>query len=354
MLLLFFKKLHLRLLSLTWLALASSVILHFSLSWLMLLHAGDNGLTDPKVFWYFYTTTASTVGYGDLSPTSLLGRVYTTFWVIPGGIVLFAAFLAKLSHRFINFWRKSMQGRADYSMLENHIVILGWHEEKTRHMIKLILGDEKSDQWDIVLCATQDMENPCPDEIKFVRGSTLTHQDILSRAAITTAKQVIINADTDAETLAISLAVSALRSAAYIVAYFDSQSMAELLKAHCPTAECISTISAEMLVRSAQDPGSSRVQTQLLSTLSGPTQFSIQIPDNFSCINFWQLFYAFKQQYDATVLGLANTANGNDLILNPTTNYPVNAGQTVYFMASKRLRVSEIDWQKLAETGSSV
>ncbi len=347
MLLLFLKKLHLRLLNLTWLALVISVVLHFGISWLLLLHAEETGLIDREVFWYFYTTTASTVGYGDLSPTSLLGRIYTTFWVIPGGIVLFAAFLAKLSHRFVNFWRKAMQGRVDYSMLEDHIVILGWHDEKTRHMIKLILGDEKSDQSGIVLCATQAMENPCPDDIKFVHGNALTHPDMLSRAAIATARQVIIHADSDDLTLATCLAVSALRSKTHIVAYFDRQTMADLLKAHCPTAECITTISVERLVRSAQDPGSSRVQTQLLSTLTGPTQFSIQVPDSFAGMNYGQLFYAFKEQYDATILGLADTANGDDLTLNPATNHPVKANQTVYFMAPKRLRNNEIDWQRL-------
>lgn len=343
----FLKKLRLRLLNLSWLALISSAVLHFSIAWLMLLQAGETTLADRQVFWYFYTTTASTVGYGDFSPVSLLGRIYTTVWIIPGGIILFAAFLAKLSQHFVNFWRKAMQGRADYSMLRDHIVILGWHEDKTHHMITLILGDKKREQTDIVLCATQEIDNPRQEDINFIHGHSLTSHDVLSRAAVFKAKQVIIDGDSDDQTLATSLAVSALKGSAHIVAYFHRRAVADLLKAHCPTAECITTVSVEMLVRSAQDPGSSRVQTQLLSTLTGPTQFSIQIPDAFSGIDYGQLFYAFKQQYNVTVLGLAQSTNGDDLILNPETQHPVKAGQVIYFMAPQRLRTQDIDWQKL-------
>ena len=66
----------------------------------------------------------------------------------------------------------------------------------------------------------------------------------------------------------------------YIVAYFDQHSFADLLKAHCPHAECNVSLSIELMVRSAQDPGSSRVQRQLLSALEGPTQYSLQVPED--------------------------------------------------------------------------
>ena len=79
-----------------------------------------------------------------------------------------------------------------------------------------------------------------------------------------------------------------------MVAYFDQQSVADLLKAHFANAECNVSLSIEMMVRSAQDPGSSRVQRQLLSTLEGPTQFSLRVPENAAAVNYGTLFSKLK------------------------------------------------------------
>ncbi|MEG3694111.1 ion channel, partial [Vibrio coralliirubri] len=70
---------------------------YIALSWSMLYLAGETDLTSSvTVFAYYLVVTASTVGYGDLSPTTVAGQWIVILFVIPGGLSLFAALLGKV------------------------------------------------------------------------------------------------------------------------------------------------------------------------------------------------------------------------------------------------------------------
>ena len=75
-----------------------------------------------------------------------------------------------------------MRGGTNYKNLSEHIIILGWHGLKTERMVDYIRGDEDSKDSEIVLCAAEDIENPMPDRVKFVRGTALNTPDLLTRA----------------------------------------------------------------------------------------------------------------------------------------------------------------------------
>ncbi len=337
------------LLNMSWLALTFLVGVHFFSSWILLWLAGEHDLVAPDVFWYFYMVTSTTVGYGDYSPVTAPGRAAVSFWLMTGGITLFAAVIGKVTQFLIELWRKRMRGRGDYSHLSEHVVILGWHDDRTPYMVEQILGDKRRDEKEIVLCSTRKMESPLPDQTHFVQGESLTSADLLHRAGIKAASRVIVYGDTDEQTLATGLAVSAAKTKAHIVAHFDSDEMASLLKSHCAQAECTSSISLEQIVRSAQDPGSSRIQAQLLSTLTGPTQYCIQVPDSFAGCAYGALFYALKERHKATAFGVAKSRTGDDLELNPDNGSLVLAGQFVYFMSPERIHADEVDWQSLGQ-----
>ena len=271
-----------------------------------------------------------------------------SLFIMPGGVVLFAGFLGKLSSYFIRVWKKGMQGKGDYSKLSHHVVILGWQKGHTDRMIELIFGDVRRENRDVVLCSPIEMDNPFPDKVHFVRGN-LTSDDVLHRAGVACADRVIVFRNSDDETLAACLSITATHTKAHIVAWFDDPAMARLLKKHCPEVECHSSISIELLVRSAQDPGSSRLQGQLLSTLEGPTQFSIQIPSEFGGATFGQVLKYFKIEHEAIALGIADSFTGDDLQLNPSSAVKVQRRQIIYYMAEKRIKCQEIDWSSVTQ-----
>ncbi|MEE8439130.1 MAG: ion channel, partial [Micropepsaceae bacterium] len=304
-------------------------------------------ISSGEIFWYFYATTATTVGYGDYSPVTEAGRLVTVLWIMPGGIALFTTIIAKVVRRIADRWRKRMRGLSSYANLSGHIVILGWHGAKTQRMVDHIRGDKDGKDREIVLCTAQNVENPIPEQVRFVRGASLNAPDLLTRAGVATADHIIVLGHDDNETLAAALGAAAINHEAHMVAYFDQQSFADLLEAHCSHAECNVSLSIELMVRSAQDPGSSRVQRQLLSTLEGPTQFSLHVPENVDAVNYGALFSELKNAHDATLFGVAKSTLGDDLILNAPSDYRVDAGTILYFMAAQRIEPLDIDWSGL-------
>jgi len=111
---------------LAWDALPALVALHVLVSYAA-MHVFETGeIAETVAFWYYYVTTIATMGYGDIAPKTTGGRLFTTLWVMPGGIMLFTASIGKFVQFIADRWRKRMLGEADYSFMEGHIVILGW------------------------------------------------------------------------------------------------------------------------------------------------------------------------------------------------------------------------------------
>lgn len=340
------KRLYTRVAALSWDIILTISLLHFGASWVLMAGAGEE-IAGPNIFWYFYATTATTVGYGDFSPVTTVGRAITIFWIMPGGIALFTTIIAKVVQLVSDRWRRRMRGLASYENLTGHVVILGWRGARTERMIEQIRGGQGDEEPEIVLCSVLNIENPMPDQVRFVRGVALNEPEVLRRAAAAAAKNIIALGSSDDETLAAALGAAAINPHGHIVAYFDQPSFADLLKAHCPQAECTVSLSIELMVRSAQDPGSSRVQRQLLSALEGPTQFSFQVPAAADAVDYGALFLELKNKHDATLFGVAKSTLGDDLVLNASAGQRVDPGMIVYFMAAQRIEPAQIDWAAL-------
>ena len=48
-------------------------VFHFAVSWELMVLVGGESIASGEIFWYFYATTATTVGYGDYSPVTEAG-----------------------------------------------------------------------------------------------------------------------------------------------------------------------------------------------------------------------------------------------------------------------------------------
>lgn len=330
-----------RLRTLSWPMLVVLTAVHFTVSYWVLRLLGEQSLRDFHTFWYFYLTTATTVGYGDLSPQTVGGRYATTLLVMPGGILLFTSVLARFAQTLIDQWRQRMRGHGDYSHLQGHIVILGWLGRQSERMYDLLKAD-RSERRDIVILANL-AENPRPDDAYFVATGLLSDPDALARTGVREAALLIACGRDDNTTLSVALAAGALNPQAHLVAYFVDKAPADILKLHCPQAECIVSTSVESTVRAAQDPGASRLIRQLLSSLEGEANvYRMGVPGEVASVRYGALLTHLKHEHDATLVAVQR--GGEPLTLNPATDLCVSAGDDLYLIAGERLEPAALDW----------
>lgn len=329
------------------------ITLQASVTYLLFAIAGEDKLTHyPLDFIYYNLVVVSTVGFGDFSPVTHLGKAIVSFWQIPSGMIVFASFIGKITQLFIDIARKNMNGSNDFSHLSDHILLLCWDKHSTEQIVQLILGDKKRQQRQILLCVTEDMKNPLPEnnDVSFAKLRTFSDVNELNRVALQKAKRIIVDGKSDDETLSIALSIATFADKnANITAHFFDETKAQLLKMHCPHIECSIDNSAKMMVRSMQDPGSSQVTEQLLSTLNGATLYSFPTPYFPTDIPFGELFNALKKHYGMILLGFSKDKNGDDMCLNPAENVMISSGLHLYYIANERIAAEDIDWLHIAQ-----
>ena len=313
---------------------------YICLSWIFLYLANEHDLTHSiSNFIYYLFVTASTVGYGDMSPSTDMGKWVVALFIIPGGLGLFAIVIGRVASTFILYWKRGLLGKRRIKV-KQHILILGWNEKRTLHLIKMLQHEEKGYR-PIVLCSRHEIENPLPGEIEFVKVSNFTDHTDMSKACVNNASCIIIDNGEDDITFTAALFCAHQNEQAHILVYFQDESLSNLLKMHCPNAECIPSVAVEMLAKSAVDPGSSELHHELLSTHEGMTQYSVYYPINSDNICFEQLFSYFKQEYDAILIAV-DKGKGMGVEVNPKLDSQISSGDKLFYIADERVR--HINW----------
>ncbi|MBB4659755.1 potassium channel family protein [Parvularcula dongshanensis] len=239
---------------------------HIGVTWLVLRLLGETALTG-EAFGYYYLTTVTTVGYGDLSPEGTAARWFAGLWLMVGGIALFTTVLAKVLGTVSAAWRRRMEGYGDHGQLEGHTVLIGYEPGRTKRLIAELRADDGAaggtDDAEMVVVSTS--EAKLPEDVRLVRTERLADTDALKRAGLESADRIIIYADSDDVTLAACLASAAVNGEAHTVAYFKDGDTAALARHHCPHLETVTSPSEELVVRAARDPGASAVLMALVS-----------------------------------------------------------------------------------------
>jgi voltage-gated potassium channel len=325
---------------LRWHSILLAVLFYIASSWVFLRLSGEAALTSSTDFLYWLSVTASTVGYGDLSPVTNAGRIIVSIYVIPLGLGLFGLGIGRVAAFFSYQWRKGIQGLKKLNE-DNHILVVGWNDDKTLHLIKLLLREmEHGDKKSIVLCVKKEIDNPYPDRIGFARVSSYSDEDEMDRAGVKTASCIIVDNTDDDITMTSALYCVSQNPNAHIIAYFQKEELGRLLKNHCPNIECMPSVSVEMIAKSAVDPGSSALHHELLDVDKGMTQYST-IYIGSETFKVGDIFKKLKDMYDATLIGISHIDNGT-MCINPMLDLDINSGTIIYYIADER--VSDFDW----------
>lgn len=329
-----------------WYTILGGTIFYGLSSWSLLFLANESALTQQTDFFYWLAVTASTVGYGDLSPVTSAGKLIVALYVIPVGLTLFAMVIGRIAAWVSEQWRKGLRGMRSLHV-QDHILVIGWNEHRTMLLLDLLLQEREcvASRPDIVLCVKADIENPMPGQVEFVRVESFNKDADMDRACVGKANTILIDNPQDDVTMTTALYTSQRNPDAHQVAYFTDDSLVPLLQQHCPKVECTPSVAVEMLAKAAFDPGSSMLHHDLLSVDEGQAQFSVGIPANSSAVSVEKLFVNFKKRYDAIFIGYAPGGAYKDMVVNPDLSTQLNPGDKIFYIADARIR--HIDWAAL-------
>ena len=158
-------------------------------------HKGTSGIFDA-IYWAIVTLT--TVGYGDIVPSTKIGKVFALM-IIMSGPVLLSLVTASVASIFVE--RKIREGKGLESIKEkDHIIICGWNESGKK-VLDGVLTQLKGTRPKIVLVNELDRDEVQSIQyeyrdynLHFVRGN-FVKQDVLARANLVRAKSAIVLAD---------------------------------------------------------------------------------------------------------------------------------------------------------------
>ena len=187
---------------------------------------GEVSLTDAI---YYTTVTLSTTGYGDIAPVADRARLINAFVITPARIgflvLLIGTTLEVLASQSRNLmrvarWRKRMG---------HHIVIVGYGT-KGRSAVEVLTGNGQPREGIVVVDPSQAaLADAHADGLAVVSGDA-TRREVLNRAGVPNADQVIITTNRDDTNVLTTLTVRQLNPDAFIVAAAREQENAPLMK----------------------------------------------------------------------------------------------------------------------------
>ena len=299
-----------------------TVILVIVLSSGALIAFFEPGLSFASGLWWSIVTL-TTVGYGDISPSTAGGRIQAVI-IMFFGIGLLGTLSASLATLLIRKRMKEDKGMCA-STVDNHIIICEWHH-RTRAIIKELRADVQTESTPLVLIADIEEKPIDDDNLFFVRGTV--NEETLEKANLQKARTVVVLGDDSVETTArdakvvlSTLTIESMNPDVYtVVELVDKANEQHCLRANADEIIVGSELSSHLIASAASDHGISKVISELLSSRYGNELYSMPVPEKMVGLKFLDVFIAMKTQSNATVLGVQKGSTG-EFISNPDVDY---------------------------------
>ncbi len=292
------------------------------------------------IWWTVVTLT--TVGYGDISPTTSEGRILAVI-IMFFGIGLLGALSASLAAMLIG--RKSRETRGMCpATAENHIIICEWNH-RAKAVLNELRADPRTEDVPIVLIA-EIAEKPVDDtRLTFIRGSA--DEETLTKANLEQAETIIVLGDTkaepaarDAKVVLTVLTVESMRRDIYsIVELVDKSNEQHCRRANADEIIIGSELSSHLIASAASDHGISRIVSELLSSRYGNELYSMPVPGEMIGKNFLDVLVRMKTDSNATVFGIQK-GRGGAFLPNPDAEYPLAEDDLLLVISKDRIKCS--------------
>ena len=316
----------------TTLIFAYMLLLAASTGLICIAEPSGTALNSPGQALWWSIVTSTTVGYGDMYPTSSWGKVVAAVLPMFMGIGLGAAFITHIAAVLIERRDKNMHGETTYKG-SGHILLVG-HTQETDYLVEQIRADETYQDKDIVVLADQP-RHPFPEHPHtfFVRGRPDTIQ-AMNRAGVAGAERIIIHTGSDELSLFVLINALNLKSKAceITVRCLSTQSFGTFTSVP-GQFETIMQMTVEMMVQAMQDKVHLPLQI-LLKNDEGEEIYYVRTPRIKQGMTWWALHLFLMEKH--RFLSFALQLPDGSIKINPDQDEPVTERCGIWLIAATR------------------
>lgn len=280
------------------------------------------GLTvGDGVWWSIVTST--TVGYGDISPKSLEGRIIAVVLMVCG-ISIICMLTGKIAEFMTVSRIRKMRGLSKRK-LKNHIIICNWNGRAHGIIkeIKTLVPNKKI----IVVDSKIDGTELLQEGAMFYKGGV--DEETLRNVSIEFADTVIIlgdsaldHKDRDAKCILDTLTVESTNPNVYsVVELVDERNKEYCYRAHADEVISSYTLGSNLISNAAVNHGMSDIVYDLLSNKGSAILSIVDCKYDERNANFSDVAVNMKKDYNCTLIGVIDGKNKS--ILNPDSNYQI-------------------------------
>lgn len=266
------------------------------------------------LWWAIVTIT--TVGYGDVVPLTLPGRLVGLCLMVSGLLVI-SLLTATVASIFVQ--RKIRRERGLEPIKDHdHIIVLGWNRggelvlrnlffRTDRRTPVVLVNNLPPEDFESLLAAFHD------NILRFVRGD-YSREEILGKTNLSQARRVIILADridenlprdqVDQKTLLAALAVKSLHPKIRITAeLIFAENRTHLERAHVDDIVIRGEYDSSLIACTTESEGLFKIIQALLGP-EGPNFWAVKIPTRFQGVKIKQFAAYLQEEYQALLIGL--------------------------------------------------
>ena len=261
---------------------------------------------------YGTVATLTTVGFGDVSPTSPLARLLYIPAMISGVLMLpsVAVLIYEMHQRKVRGLNRSKQ--------KDHVVVLGDSSEIINSIVS-----EMDRSYEICFISEIFEVNPFGNRAHFVKGSPV-EKSVLINSNVAEARHVIIASEDDSTTILATALVRELNPSVNIIATIVSEDRSGTLKTvgadHVINTD---TVTGRLLASAVYEPAVVGLISDVTSSLVGHDIIEMEIPENLHRKRIEDVVLDLRKKEGTTLLAIYRNKEN---IVNPPLDMIIEEG----------------------------